>query len=140
MGHELPDLPLVGLLSVALSSLTLVAIFGAFLYYHEVAVLIRRLLEGVRQRPELELPVHPPIEQVAHNARRLRAELLTLTPGTPMARRRGLAQAYDDVLVIACRALDVPDTLTGLEPGLPRDAERAHLEHELEAAGMRLSV
>lgn len=83
-------------------------------------------------------PVGPPIERIARDAHRLRAELLATAPGTPMARRLGLRQAYDDLLADACRALGVPDTLSALPPGTDRDAERLLVEHRLEAAGLRL--
>jgi hypothetical protein len=57
-----------------------------------------------------------------------------------MARRVGISRAYDDLLSYACRALDVPDTLTGLPSGTERDTERLWVEHELEEAGLRLSA
>jgi hypothetical protein len=98
--------------------------------------LFRRLTRP-RGAPE---PTGPPIERIARNARRLRGELATVPSGTPMARRRGLARAYDDVLVDACRALGVPDTLSGLAPGLQRDCERLRIEQELEDVGLRLSA
>jgi hypothetical protein len=49
-----------------------------------------------------------------------------------------MSRAYDDLLADACNALGVPDTLTGLPPGIERDAERLHVEDELKAAGLRL--
>ena len=94
--------------------------------------------------PPREAAAEPPasltIERFARQARRLRAELLATDAGTPMARRLSVVKAYDDLLAEACRALDVPDTLTGMPPGVERDAERLHLESELEAAGLHLSV
>ena len=137
MGPALPQGPFGGPRAVALATLTLVVTVGSVLYQREIAVTFRRLAQ--RFSPPPDLPAHPPIEQVARNARRVRAELLALAPGTPMARRRGLTLAYDDLLALACRALGVPDTLTGLDPGTDRDAERLRVEHELEMAGMQLS-
>ena len=61
-------------------------------------------------------------------------------PGTPNARRISVVNAYDDILAEACRALDVPDTLTSMPPGIERDAERLHVERVLSDAGLRLSA
>jgi hypothetical protein len=126
------------LLAFAFATLTLLATVGGTLYLQEIATVFRRLADRVS--PPLELAANPPIERIARDARRLRAEVLAFAPGTPMARRLGVSRAYDHLLVVACQALDVPDTLTALAPGIDRDAERLHVEHELEAAGMRLSA
>jgi hypothetical protein len=48
--------------------------------------------------------------------------------------------AYDDVLVDACAALEIANTLTALPLGAERDAERLYVEHKLRAAGLRLQV
>ena len=57
--------------------------------------------------------------------------------GTSMARRTGVElAAYDDVLLEACRAVDLPDALTGLPEGTERDAERLRLEFLLDRAGL----
>jgi hypothetical protein len=138
MGSGLPDGPWGGLLVIALVTLVQCAILGAVLYQHEVGRVCRRLVR--RLLPAPEPPVGPPIELIAGNARRLRAEMAAIPTGTPMARRIGLAGAYDDVLADACRALGVPDTLSGLPPGFERDSERLHVEHELEQVGLRLTA
>jgi hypothetical protein len=138
MGFGPPDGSLGGLIAVLLLTLVAAATVGGVLYQHHFAVIFRRLADRVAPPPEL--PANPPIEQVARDARRVRAQLLALAPGTPMTKRRGLWQAYDDLLAVACRVLDVPDTLTGLDPGLDRDAERLHVEDELHSAGLRLSA
>jgi len=126
------------MLVVAFYTLILLAIGGSALYLPEISGIVRRLAHSVSSSPEA--PANPPIEHVARDARRLRAELLSLAPGTPMARRQGLSRAYDDLLALVCQALDVPDTLSGLAPGTDREAERLRLEHEIEAAGLRLSA
>ena len=128
--------PLGGFLALALATLMLGAAVGGALYQRERAAWFRRL--GGRVSPRPEPPAGPPIERIGRDLRRLRAELLAPTPGAPMARRTGVWRAYDDLLGDACRALDVPDTLTGLPPGIEREAERLQVEHELEAAGLRL--
>jgi hypothetical protein len=53
-----------------------------------------------------------------------------------MARRRGTAAAYEDLLVQAAHALGVPDTLSDLREGTDREAERLRLEHVLREAGL----
>jgi len=134
MGHV--DLGGAGgaLVTVALATVML----GVVLYQHEIVTLARRRLR--RLSPAPEAPAGPPIERIASDVRRVRAELRALTPGLPMARRIGIIRAYDDLLADACRSLDVPDTLTDLPPGTERDAERLVVEHELEQAGLRLSA
>jgi hypothetical protein len=138
MGHGLPDGPSGGLVVLALVTLLLGVAVGGVLYQREIGALLRRLVRRVSPPPEL--PPGPPIERVARDVRRLRAALLATTPGTPMARRIGVTRAYDDVLADACRALDVPDSLTGLPPGIERDAERLRVEHQLRAAGLHFDA
>jgi hypothetical protein len=135
MGSGPLDGPLVGLLVAA--TITLVAVVGGVLHRRRLHRLVRRL----RHRHAREVaPRRPPIELIASDARRLRGELASVPSGTPMARRRGLTSAYDDVLVDACRALGVPDTLSGLAPGMQRDCERLRVEQELQDVGLRLSA
>jgi hypothetical protein len=138
MGHGVSDGPLGGLLVIALVTLGFGAMVGAALYLPEIERALGRI--GRRVAPAPDRPVGEPIEQIAHDARRLRAELATISIGTPMVRRRGLSRAYDDVLLDACRALGVPDTLSGLAPGVERDSERLHVEHALEQVGLVLSA
>lgn len=137
MGPGLLDSPRGGLLAVALVTLLLGAVVGGVLYQHEIAERVRRLTYRVWPPPEL--PAGLPIERISRDARRLRAELNGRPArGTSMARRIGTWQAYDDLLAEACRALGVPDTLTGMPPGTERDAERLVVEHTLVEAGLRL--
>jgi len=126
-----------GLITIAPATVMLGVVLGGVLYQHEVAGVALRLFRRVSPVPEP--PDGPPIERIASDVRRLRTELRSLSPGLPMARRIGISRAYDDLLVGACRALDVPDTLSGLPPGTERDAERLRVEWELEEAGLRLS-
>ena len=121
-----------------LATVLLGAVVGAVLYQHEIEALLGGLWRRLRKQDET--PPVPPIERIAGDARRLRAELRTLGSGTPMARRVGISRAYDDVLVDACLALGVPDTLTGLAPGIERESERLRVEQELEAVGLRLGA
>jgi hypothetical protein len=128
--------PLAGLVVIALVTLSGGATLGGVLYQSEIAQCLRRLVSQVA--PSRPPPQGPPIERIGRDARRLRRELLAVAQDLPMARRIGLQLAYDDVLVDACAALDVADTLSILPLGAERDAERLYVEHRLVAAGLRL--
>ncbi len=95
-----------------------------------------QLPEPLRRRRKQAAPVGRPIEQVAADLRRLGAQLARVPAGAPMARRRGLQAAYDDVLVEAARLLEVTHTLDGIPPGRPRDVERLRLQTALAEAGL----
>ncbi|MFC7493619.1 MULTISPECIES: hypothetical protein [unclassified Nocardioides] len=137
MRYALAAVPVHALVVIALCTLWLGALVGGALYQREIGQFINRVRRGLVAAPEQ--PRGLPIERIARNARRLHGELAALPPGTPMARRLGLAMAYDDLLVDACLALQVPDTLSGMAPGPARELERLHVEHELEEVGLRLS-
>ncbi|MGY5883786.1 hypothetical protein [Modestobacter lacusdianchii] len=79
--------------------------------------------------------VRRPLQLVAADLRRLTRELTTVPGGMPMARRRGLLAAYDDVLVEAADLLQVPHRLLDT-PETAREFERLRLLGELEAAGL----
>ena len=130
---------LAGLVVIALVTLTCGLTVGGVLYQAEIVHWVRRLVRGFTP-PTRRPPEGPPIERIGCDARRLRRELLALAPGIPIARRIGLQLAYDDVLVDACAALEVANTLTALPLGAERDAERLYVEHKLDAAGLRLHV
>ena len=137
MGPGLLESPRGGLLAVALVTLLLGAVVGGVLYQHEIAERLRRLTHRVWPPPEP--PAGLPIERISRDARRLRADLTgSGRGGASMARRTGTWQAYDDLLAEACRALGVPDTLSGMPSGTERDAERLVVEHRLVEAGLRL--
>jgi hypothetical protein len=95
-----------------------------------------RLPEPLRRRREPVAPVGRPLEQVAADLRRLGGQLARVPAGAPMARRRGLQAAYDDVLVEAARQLEVPHALDAVPPGRPRDVERLRLQTALAEAGL----
>jgi hypothetical protein len=138
MGYALAALPVRGLVVVALGTVWFGALVGAVLYQREIGRILCRL--GRRVIPPPERPTGLPIERIARNARRLHDELATLPSGTPMARRHGMISAYDELLADACRALQVPDTLTGMDAGPDRELERLHVEQELEDVGLHLST
>jgi hypothetical protein len=127
-----------GVLMVALVTAMLAGALALALCQRELWRAFRWAKDRVRPAPE-----HPegrPIERIARDARRLRAELRRAGPGTPMARRVAMTRAYDDLLADACRAVGVADTLTALPSGTERDAERLRIEHELDLAGVRLGA
>ncbi|TFV63388.1 hypothetical protein E4P41_04915 [Geodermatophilus sp. DF01-2] len=96
-----------------------------------------RLPTAVRRlRPAPPAPAGRPLELVAADLRRLGSQLARVPAGAPMARRRGLQAAYDDVLVEAARLLQVPNTLTSAPPGRARDVERLRLQAGLAHAGL----
>ena len=81
---------------------------------------------------------HRPVELVAADLRRLAHQLAVVPSGTPVARRRGLLAAYDDVLLEAAEILEVPHELTTVPPAA-REVERLRLLTALEAAGLVVS-
>jgi hypothetical protein len=83
-------------------------------------------------------PFGPPIERIAADARRIRAEIRQAPPGIPVARMRGWLEAYDDVLVTACQALDLEQRLDALPEGPERGLERERVERMLMRAGVLL--
>ena len=86
--------------------------------------------------PEPEALPNRPLAPIARDLRRLHLAVRDTRHATSMARRTGTLAAYDDVLLEACRAVDLPDTLTGLPEGTERDAERLRLEFLLDRAGL----
>jgi hypothetical protein len=85
-------------------------------------------------RPQAIAPRRP-LQLVAADLRRLTHELAMVPGGQPMARRRGLLAAYDDVLIEAAALLEVPHQLTAAPPAA-RELERMRLLASLEAAGL----
>jgi hypothetical protein len=91
---------------------------------------------GLLPRPQPVTFDHP-VEQIAADLRRLAAARADIPHGTPHTRRLGLQLAYDDTLIAACRALDLPQSLSVLPRGLDRELERLRVEESLESAGLR---
>ena len=99
------------LITIGFATVTL----GGVLYQHEIAAVARRAHRRVSPAPDP--PAGAPIERIASDVRRLHAEFRAPPAGLPMARRIAISRAYDDLLVDACRALDVLDTLAGASSG-----------------------
>lgn len=88
-------------------------------------------------RPE---PGRRPLQVVAADVRRLGRQISLVPAGVPMARRRALAAAYDDVLIEAALLLDVPNDLRTAPVGPVRDAARLQLVAELVDAGLAVDA
>ena len=81
-------------------------------------------------------PAGMPIERIAADLRRIRPQAQTPTAGMPMVRRKAIAAAYDEALLDACRALNVPTELDRMTDALERESERLRTEAELARAGV----
>ncbi len=86
-----------------------------------------------RHQPPLD---RRPLQAVAADVRRLGRRLTMVPAGAPMARRRALQAAYDDVLTEAAGMLGVPHALAAEPDGRRRDVERLRLVAALEQAGL----
>ncbi len=94
-----------------------------------------RLLDRPRHARQRETSRRP-IQVGAADVRRLARQLSLVPAGAPMARRRALAAAYDDVLVEAADLLDIEHELRTTPDGPARDSERFRLLADLEGAGL----
>ncbi|RYP84786.1 hypothetical protein EKO23_14835 [Nocardioides guangzhouensis] len=132
---------LVGLLIVALSTVILSVGFGAlWLFLCHQGEVGEAVLRAARRlhlaRPEPEVLPNRPLQAIARDLRRVHRLVQAPGPGESALRRTARLAAYDDLLLQACRALDVPDLLTGVTEGTERDAERLHLQFLLAEAGL----
>lgn len=82
----------------------------------------------------------PPLERIVRDLRRLEPEARRPREGTTNAKHRGVVLAYDDLLLDACRAVDVPTPLASLPEGIERESERLRIEYELERAGLLMRI
>lgn len=91
-----------------------------------------------RRRPLPPLPPSPrrPLQVVAADLRRLSRQLALVPAGASLVRWQALWAAYDEVLVEAADALEIPHDLPAMPTGLPREFERVRLLTALEDAGM----
>jgi hypothetical protein len=86
----------------------------------------------IGRRPEPRRP----LQVVAADVRRLGRQIALVPAGSPVARRRALAAAYEDALLEAALLLEVPNDLQTVSPGPARDAARLRLVADLEEAGL----
>jgi hypothetical protein len=96
---------------------------------------VRRMSDR-RRAARNPAPGRRPLQVVAADVRRLGRSMALVPAGSPMARRRALAAAYDDVLIEAADLLEVPHELRTTPDGPSRDLERLRLLAALEGAGL----
>lgn len=107
-----------------------------------VTLLVPRLVNTLRERRAArrpERPQGPPVEKLAADLRRLRAELVYRRPTSNLG-LTALVQAYDEVLEAICARLGLPAHLRELPIGLDRDIERLRTEAAVQEAGIPLEV
>jgi hypothetical protein len=105
-------------------------------------LLAPRLFNTLRERRaarQPERPQGPPVERLAADLRRLRAELVYRRP-TNNVGLTALMQAYDEVLEATCARLELPAHVRELPIGLDRDIERLRAEAAVQEAGIPLEV
>jgi hypothetical protein len=128
-----------GVVTLALITAAMVGAVWLLVHFVDFATVgrsgTRRLLLTPPARP---IPNGLPIERIAADLRRIRPQARHLEAGMPMARRTAIVAAYDEALLDACRALEVPTELDRLTDGLERESERLRTESELERAGVDL--
>lgn len=90
----------------------------------------------VRRRPPVPPSPRRPLQVVAADLRRLSRQLALVPAGASLVRWQALWAAYDDVLVEAADALEIPYDLPTVATGLPREFERLRLVTALEDAGL----
>ncbi|MEV4315428.1 hypothetical protein [Actinocrispum sp. NPDC049592] len=123
--------PVLNMLLYVVIALIPTAVCGAFLW-------LPRLFRRFQRRPK-PAPAGPPIEKLAADLRRVRRILVTYESGTPVVRRLGTLQAYDHLLVQACRAVRVPQRIDQLSPGIDLELERLRVEESLRDAGVAIT-
>jgi hypothetical protein len=128
-----------GVVDLALITAGLVGVIWIFAHVADILERgdrVARFLKIVKS--PAPAPAGMPIERIAADLRRIRPQALTPAAGMPMARRKAIAAAYDEALLDACRALDVPTELDRMTDALERESERLRTEAELERAGVAL--
>ncbi len=123
------------LVAMALVTVCGVLVLAPVLYRRELTRWVHRWRD--RTFPGPERPHGRPIELLVRDLRRVRSDLLAMSPGTPMARRVGITQAYDELLGEACQALGLDDPLADA-PAHRRGEERRQVEEALDRAGIPL--
>ena len=128
-----------GLLRILGSTALFAIVVGGVFYRREVmawSVRVGRRLHLLP--PPAPVPVGLPLERVARELRRLGPEARRHRQGAPKAKHQSVVAAYDDLLLEACRAVEIPTTLASMPEGIERESERLRVEYELERAGVRI--
>ncbi len=134
MNHRFMDADLLLKVGVVVALLAGLWVLAGWSSYRDRFVRVGRALHVARPAPVR--PFGPPIERIAADAQRIRTEIRRAPRGMPVARLRGWVEAYDDVLVTACHALDLEERLHDLPNGPLHDLERERVERMLEGAGL----
>ncbi|WP_414937524.1 hypothetical protein [Amycolatopsis sp. cmx-11-51] len=116
---------------------TVVAVAPSVLFW--CALKVPALVRRWRRRGEPEIPAGPPVERLAADVRRVRRLLAELPDGASAVRRYGTRQAYDALLVQACREVEVDHRLDELPEGFDRGVERLRVEKSLAERGFSVS-
>jgi hypothetical protein len=108
-----------------------------------LAVRAPALVDELKDRRATRLratrPHGPPLERLAADLRRLRAELVN-DPHDNYLRRRALLMAYDSVLRDICARLEIPNGLLPENTGPDLEFERLRAESAIQEAGVSLHV
>jgi hypothetical protein len=123
----------VALLALAVGLLVLP---GAFLTVADRWLAGEPALRRRRPLPPPPPSARRPLQVVAADLRRLSRQLALVPAGASLVRWQALWAAYDDVLVEAADALEIPHDLFAMPTGLPREFERMRLLTALEDAGL----
>ncbi|MEP6853415.1 MAG: hypothetical protein ABJA87_12275 [bacterium] len=111
------------------------AVVYALMHLSHVFDFAERVFERIH--PPAPQPVGPPIERIAADLRRISAHLDALVDAGPVPGRilrvRATTTAYDDVLLRACRALEVEPATTDTPMS---SQDRLQTEAALAAAGL----
>lgn len=116
---------------------TVVAVAPSVLFW--CALKVPAVVRRWRRRREPEVPAGPPIEKLAADLRRVHRLLAELPSGASAVRRYGTRQAYDALLVQACREVEVDHRLDELPEGFDRAIERLRVEESLAERGLSVS-
>ena len=126
-----------GLLRILAGTAFASLMIGGVLYAREIAAQARRIGRRLHLLPQpASAPMGRPLERIVQDLRRLQPEARRPHHGTANAKHRGVTAAYDDLLLEACRAVEVPTALDSLPEGIERESERLRIEYELEQAGI----
>jgi hypothetical protein len=123
--------PVLNMLLYGVVAMIPTAVCGAILW-------VPRLVNRIKRRRPPAEPTGPPIEKLAADLRRVHRVLTHYEPGTPVVRRIGTLQAYDQLLVQACRAVGVSQRIDQLRAGIDLELERLRVEAELRDAGLAI--
>jgi hypothetical protein len=126
-----------GVLRILAAVVLAAVLFGSLLYAHKIATASVRIGRFLRLLPAPPpTPSGHPLERIVQDLRRLQPEARHPGEGMPIEKLRGVVAAYDDLLLEACRAVEVSTSLVSLPEGLERESERLRVEYELERAGI----